>query len=36
MSLGEFYQTFTEISMPLVDSEIPSKAPYIIQICENL
>jgi len=32
MTLGEFYQTFTEISMPLIDSENPAKTPFIIQI----
>lgn len=36
MTLGEFYQTFTEIAMPLVDFENPSKVPYVIQINENL
>ncbi len=36
MTLGEFYQTFTEISMPLIDSENPAKTPFIIQISQTL
>lgn len=36
MVIGEFYQTFTEIKMPLIESESPEKLPYVIQISENL